>query len=299
MPSWLAIRITPKCRNLALHERSVNVMLNNLKQMILGTQLAQLAMNTREKIELIYAACFRISDLGTLANDHLATYLITRFCAPGKIFIDIGAHIGSVVSSVQTHVPSATIIAIEPIPEKVVHLRRSFPTVRVHQVALGDSEGSVKFFIDTKQSGYSSLSRPAERDAKKMVEITVPMTRLDQLVDSNAIDAIKIDVEGTELDVLRGSVGTITRNRPIIMYESGPPAGGQMDSEKTPQWQFFRNNNYILVVPNRLAHNDDGLTREGYIESHLYPRRTTNYFAVPIERQSEYRDRARRILSVT
>ena len=144
--------------------------------------------------------------------------------------------------------------------------------------------------------GYSSLSRPADiEEADKIAEITVRMTRLDQLVDSNAIDAIKIDVEGAELDVLRGSVGTITRNRPIIMYESGPPA----NSEKIAQWQFFRDNNYTLLVPNRLAHIDDGLTREGYIESHFYPRRTTNYFAVPTERQSEYRDRARRILSVT
>ncbi len=271
----------------------------SLKRMIVGTKLAQIAINAREKIDLVYAACFQVSELGTLANDHLAMHLIGRLCAPGKTFIDIGAHIGSVVSSVQTHVPSATIIAIEPIPEKVAHLRRSFPTVQVHQVALGNSEGNVKFFINTRRSGYSSLSRPTDIEAGRIVEITVAMTRLDQLVDSNAVDAIKIDVEGAELDVLRGSVGTITRNRPIIMYESGPPANGQIGSEKTPQWQFFKDNNYILLVPNRLAHKDEGLTREGYIESHLYPRRTTNYFAVPIERQSEYRARARRILSVT
>jgi FkbM family methyltransferase len=274
-------------------------MLNSLKQLIVGTHLAQLAMLAREKIDLIYAACFQISHVGGLANDHLATHLITRLCAPGKTFIDIGAHIGSVVSSVRTQVPSATIIAIEAIPEKAVYLRRVFPTVQVHQVALGNSEGDVRFYIDTKQSGYSSLSRPADREADTILEITVPMTRLDKLVDSNAIDAIKIDVEGAELDVLRGSLSTITRNRPIIMFESGPPANGELNSEKSPQWQFFRDNNYILVVPNRLAHNDEGLTREGYCESHLYPRRTTNYFAVPIERQSEYRDRARRILSVT
>ena len=275
---------------------------STLKQMIVGTRMASLAMNAREKIGLIYAACFQISDLGRLANDHLATHLIARICASRKTFIDIGAHIGSVVSSVQTHVPSATIIAIEAIPEKAAYLRRSFPNIKVHQVALGNSEGNVKFFIDTKRSGYSSLSRPPDREAGTIIEITVPMTRLDQLVDcsTSAVDAIKIDVEGAELDVLRGSVGTITRNRPIIMYESVPPANGRLDTEKTPQWQFFKDNNYILLVPNRLGvHDDDGLTREGYIESHLYPPRTNNYFAVPIERRSEYRDRARRLLSVT
>lgn len=278
--------------------RKVDVMRNSLKRMILGTQLAPLAMEVREKFGLIYAACFQVSDLGTLANDYLATFLITRLCSPRKTFIDIGAHIGSVVSSVLTHIPSATIIAIEAIPEKVVHLRRIFPTVQVHQVALGNSEGSVKFFIDTRRSGYSSLIHPAVKDAGKIIEITVPITRLDQLIDSNSIDAIKIDVEGAELEVLRGSVRTITRNRPIIMYESAPLTPVGMGVEKTQQWLFFKDINYVLLVPNRLAHNDDGLTREGYIESHLYPRRTTNYFALPIERLAEYRHRARRIMSV-
>ena len=270
-----------------------------LKQLILGTKLAQPAMLVREKISFIYAACFQISDLGTLANDHLATHLIAQLCEPKKTFIDIGAHIGSVISAVQMEVPSATIIAIEPIPGKAAHLRRKFPTVQVHQVALGNSEGNAIFFVNVERSGYSSLSRPVGREAAKIIEITVPMSLLDRLVDSNCVDAIKIDVEGAELDVLRGSVRTIMRNRPIIMYESGPPANGQLDSEKATQWQFLQDNNYIVVVPNRLAHSDDGLTREGYIESHLYPRRTTNYFAVPIERRLEYRDRARRILSVT
>ena len=148
-------------------------------------------------------------------------------------------HIGSVISSVLTHVPSATIIAIEAIPEKAVHLRRSFPTVQVHQVALGNSEGNVKFFVDTKQSGYSSLSRPADRDIGKFIEITVPMARLDQIIELNFIDAIKIDVEGAELEVLRGSVNTITRNRPIIMYESAPPNKGEISATKAAAMAIF------------------------------------------------------------
>src|SRR5215469_7492493 len=139
-----------------------------------------------------------------LANDHLATHLITNLCASGKTFIDIGAHIGSVISAVQTHVPSAIIIAIEAVPEKAAHLRRSFPKAQVHQVALGNSEGEVRFFVDTKQSGrgYSSLFRPLTTDTREILEISVAMTRLDRLVESDTIDVIKVDVEGAELDVL-------------------------------------------------------------------------------------------------
>lgn len=273
-------------------------MLNELKQLVVNTRLGLRALHARERAGLLYAACFGISDLGTMANDYLATFLISRICAPGMTFIDVGAHIGSVVASVQRHVPSAAIIAVEAIPEKASHLHRKFPNVEVHQVVLGDSEGEVNFYVDNAKSGYSSLFRPAEFASANIDKITVHMTRLDSLT-LNTVDAIKVDVEGAELDVLRGSTATISRNRPIIMYESGPASNVGLETIKTLQWDFFNAHNYRVLVPNRLAHNDDGMTSEGYIESHLYPRRTTNYFAVPTERALEFRDRARQILSVT
>jgi hypothetical protein len=36
----------------------------------------------------------------------------------------------------------------------------------------------------------------------------------------------------------------------------------------------------------------------GFIDSHLYPRLTTNYFAIPIERRTETRNKARAILGI-
>jgi hypothetical protein len=63
-------------------------------------------------------------------------------------------------------------------------------------------------------------------------------------------------------------------------------------------YQFLADHDYIVLIPNRVAHNDSGLTQDGFLESHLYSRRTTNYFAVPVERQIEIRDRARRILKI-
>jgi hypothetical protein len=37
---------------------------------------------------------------------------------------------------------------------------------------------------------------------------------------------------------------------------------------------------------------------DGFIDSHIYPRRCTNYFAIPSERRIEIRDRARDILGI-
>lgn len=61
--------------------------------------------------------------------------------------------------------------------------------------------------------------------------------------------------------------------------------------------EFFTNNKYEIFVPNRVAHSGPGLTMEGFSESHIYPRRTTNYLAVPIERRAAIRNLARKILN--
>jgi hypothetical protein len=122
---------------------------------------------------------------------------------------------------------------------------------------------------------------------------------LDNLIESDTVDFIKIDVEGAELGVLRGSKRIIEACRPLIMFESGFGSARNSVSSRESIWDFFDERGYQIVVPNRLAHEDSGLSRAGFVESHVYPRRTTNYFAVPEERRGEFRDRAQAALCST
>lgn len=267
-----------------------------MKRMMVGTAIGRFAMAARDALERSIAAFARPETAGTLANDSMAGFLTARLCRPGTTFLDIGAHIGSVVSSVAHHCPTATLVAVEAIPEKAAHLRRKFPAVEVHACALGDSEGQVSFFVNRRQSGFSSLQRPRGDDASHVTEITVPLRRLDDLITSTQVDLIKLDVEGAELGVLRGGERLVNRNRPVIMFESGPPSDGDLAGTKGAMWDWFAARNLCVLVPNRVAHDDPGLSRDGFLESHLYPRRTTNYFAVPCERRVEVRDRARVVL---
>jgi FkbM family methyltransferase len=233
--------------------------------------------------------------VGTVANDQLSEFLVTKLCKSGKTFLDVGAHIGSIIASVSQHDRSITIIAFEAIPEKVVSLRRKFPGVVIHGCAVGDREGTVAFFIDTERSGYSSLGKS---QSARVREIVVPMKRLDDLVTAKTVDVIKIDVEGAELGVLRGATRIVSENRPVIMFESAPGDQNRLGYTKEDLWEFLARLGYVTVVPNRVAHNDAGLSCEGFIESHLYPRRTTNYFGIPQERRIETRDRARELLRI-
>jgi FkbM family methyltransferase len=269
-----------------------------MKRLILGTPLGRWAMSLRETILLVKASRQNLENVGTLANDVLGGFLTVRLCRDARTFIDIGAHIGSIVSEVAHHCPSAKIIAVEAIPEKVEHLRQAFPFAVFHSCAVADSEGEATFFVDQEASAFSSLERPSDSTRSHVIEITVPLRTLDGLVSATDVDVIKIDVEGEELAVLRGSERIVAENRPTIMFESGPPPDDAAHTKRELIWQWFADRNYVILVPNRLAHNDPGMSRDGFLESHCYPRRTTNYFGVANERRVEIRDQARVLLKI-
>lgn len=268
-----------------------------MKQLLLDTPIGHISLNLRDKLKLLSTAILKAEAIGTLANDQLASLLIVKLCQPNKTFIDIGAHIGSVISGVHTHEPSVKIIALEAIPTKADNLQKKFPYATVHCCAVSDTEGEASFFINTIRSGYSSLSRPShQQDSFK--EITVPLKPIDTLINAIDIDAIKIDVEGAELAAIRGSRKTIEKNRPTIMFESGPEEDSDLGYSKSELWQELEQLGYMILIPNRVAHDDQGLSLEGFLESHIYPRRTTNYFAIPKERRREIRDKARVIVGI-
>lgn len=259
------------------------------RQALLGSVLGRAAVRLRDGYELLTAGPERI---GTVANDQLAIRLLVRLVERGGTFVDVGAHIGSVIAAVEHHRPDARIVAVEAIPEKAVRLARKFSNVRVEACALADREGKAAFFVDLDRPGYSSLAGGGER----LREIEVPLRTLDGLMAGSSADVIKIDVEGAELGVLRGATALIARSRPTILFESGP--GEVHGYGKADLWGFFEQAGYVVLVPNRLAHGAPGLSLEAFLDSHGYPRRTTNYFAVALERREAVRNRARRILGL-
>jgi FkbM family methyltransferase len=260
-----------------------------MKHLIVGSSIGTIALKGRDLLRRVRTP---IELLGTLANDQITDTLVTRLCSPGKTFLDVGAHIGSVLAEVLRHSPNVKIQAFEAMPDKVERLRRKFPQIVVHQCAVGDVEGSASFFVDDRHSGYSSL---AQKSAN-LREIRVSVKTLDTLVHDDDIDVIKIDVEGAELGVLRGALGIIRRCRPVVMFESGPEE--VLGFTKLGMWEFLHAQSCGILLPNRVAHTSSPMTMEGFVESHFYPRRTTNYFAVPVERIAEVRAKARRVLGL-
>ena len=265
-----------------------------IKQAIIGTTLGYTALAVRDKLALIKSALTSHAGTGSLINDQLAGRLVSSLCQSDKTFLDIGAHIGSIISETMKRSSPAKIIAIEAMPDKAAKLRRKFPNIELHEYAVSDKEGEANFYVNTKQSGYSSLNKP--QSEKGIKQIDVKLNLIDNLISSDDVDVIKIDIEGAELGALRGATKLISDSQPIIMFESGPEES--LGFTKSDMWTFLTDHKYDLFIPDRVAHHGKGLTHDGFIDSHVWPRRTTNYIAIPRNRREEIREKTAMLLKI-
>jgi FkbM family methyltransferase len=145
----------------------------------------------------------------------------------GDTFLDIGAYHGMYsVLAAKRVTNRGRVIAFEPSPRErrkiQLHLRlNGIRGAKVESFAMGGSPSEATFFqVVSGDPTRNGLKPPATDDA--VSKITVKTTSLDRYVEEaeiRRIDAIKLDVEGGELDVLRGAEKTFHRLRPVLICE--------------------------------------------------------------------------------
>jgi len=136
--------------------------------------------------------------------------------------IDIGSHMGEFLKHFERVAPRGQHYAFEPLPEFAGRIREMHPAVRVHEIALSDSAGMTDFSHVVSGPGYSGLKQSNYHTPQTVKRIQVRSARLDDVVPPDTrVDLIKMDVEGAELQVLRGGELTIRRWRPYLLFEHG------------------------------------------------------------------------------
>lgn len=134
--------------------------------------------------------------------------------------IDVGAHYGDVLQHFVALAPAGRHVAYEPIPAAVETLRQRFPSVDVHPSVVSDTRGSTSFVHVLNDEGRSGILRHANYERSPVTEIlTAEVEVLDDLPSDYRPDVIKIDVEGAELQVLRGGINLIRKHAPTIFFE--------------------------------------------------------------------------------
>lgn len=159
--------------------------------------------------------------------------MIERFDAkPGDVVVDIGAHMGryTIISSRRVG-PGGKIIAIEAHPGNFGLLRRNIALNRLTNViainsAVYSTTMPLKLYLPDEDSGYtmhhsvmaSYLVTKYKEAERKYVEVQADT--LDNLLRKAGVDMvnwIKIDVEGAELEVLKGAEETLSRSKEISL----------------------------------------------------------------------------------
>lgn len=153
----------------------------------------------------------------------------TTLVRPHFTIIDVGGKKGRHVAVFLKRLRAARIYVYEPNPRMADILRRRYgglPPLAIVEKALADHGGTADFTVNVAAPGESGL-RPrtySDPDRARTRQITVPVARLDDEVFEGPVGYVKIDVEGGEIDVLRGGRALLARHRPIVSVEYGRPS---------------------------------------------------------------------------
>ncbi len=138
--------------------------------------------------------------------------------------IDVGSHEGEFMDLFLQFAPQGRHLGFEPLPDFYQQLTQKYPAnCSFYPIALSDQKGKTTFNYVISNPAYSGLEkRQYDKKGEKDTTIQVQQDRLDHIVPTDlSIDFIKIDVEGGELQVLQGAMETITKWKPIIIFEHG------------------------------------------------------------------------------
>ncbi len=182
---------------------------------------------------------FSYDDLLTVSPDYEA--ILNRWRPqPGETVVDAGAFIGRHTLAYARDVgPQGRVIAIEPHPENFRLLQRNvrangYQNVTCVPCALSNYSGQGRLAYD-RETSTSALS------VGQSATVAVCVRTLDDLLAElqvSRVDLMKIDIEGAEFDMLRGSEKTLSaRHRPRLIIENhDSKPTGEPATCNLPRW---------------------------------------------------------------
>lgn len=173
--------------------------------------------------------------------------------------LDIGAYSGIYSITAALANKKSVIRAFEPNPEILELTRKNFEInsmsnrVSLMPFALGNSNGSAKLYFNP--SGWENATASLNAKGGKHIEVTV--STIDDVLDGNPVDLIKIDVEGFESTVFAGGKKSLGEFHPLILSEILSP--------KDLQSQFEVLSSFGYQFPIQVSTNPNSTDFRNYI----------------------------------
>jgi FkbM family methyltransferase len=165
------------------------------------------------------ALCSEFDNLDNY-EPHL-TPVLEKIIQPDFNIVDAGCHLGFHTVRFSKLVPEGTVHAFD-INEEALDLLEetikinNLTNIKVYRKGLSQESKKIKYrknIHPDQNSLYESYSKTFTGEAE------AELITLDKL-NLGKVHLLKLDVEGSELDIIKGSYNTIKENRPLIIYEN-------------------------------------------------------------------------------
>ncbi|MDU8885460.1 FkbM family methyltransferase [Yeosuana sp. MJ-SS3] len=158
------------------------------------------------------------------------------------IIIDVGANFGylSLVWGTSLCQNNGKVYAFEPNINvchsfiKSININNLKKIIKIENKAVGSENGNVDLFIN------NTTSNLIKEETSSIVKTQIDVVTLDSYCIENNIhrcDLIKIDVDGIEYDILKGSIHTLKKFKPIFIIET---------NQDERIIEFFNESNYLV-----------------------------------------------------
>jgi len=193
-------------------------------------------------------------------------------------FVDIGCHKGDFLLEAVKFAPKGSHVGFEPIPYLYKNLVLNFgKTNDIRQLGLSNERGETTFNYVKSNPMYSGIKKRNYPGKESIEEITITIDTLDnQLFEAIRIDLIKIDVEGAELNVLKGGIKTISKFNPVIVFECELGASDIYDATPVEMWNFFDEVKYSIYTLKNFIESPSPLSQSEFEET--FNTKSEHYF---------------------
>jgi FkbM family methyltransferase len=176
--------------------------------------------------------------------DHPEMLTWRQVLRPGDLFIDVGANIGSY--AIWAGELGAEVIALEPARDTFALLMENvalngYP-VKPIEAAAGSACGTTRF-----TTGQDCVNRLDPEGTIETVMVTI-----DSVIKDRTVAGMKVDVEGFEIEVLRGCERALSEHRiGLIQLEWNAASRAAVGADRRPVADLLARHGYSLCRPDR------------------------------------------------
>ena len=177
-------------------------------------------------------------------HEPVTTEIVSKKLREGMTCVDAGGNIGYYATLESNKVgKTGKVIAIEPSPINFRYLTKNLElqnqsNYEVHNFACGKEDGELSFLVHAI-SNMCKVVKEGDKTPEGMDVIKIPVKKLDTFLNSigvEKIDFLRMDIEGSELNLFEGAKNIIKKSKPMIQFEFHPGKLGPADTRKVLEY---------------------------------------------------------------